>query len=281
MASQSVASVLGPYVTVRVADLGRLDPLVRTGDAKAIHDMRVSARRLKSVLVAYRSAFDPETGKRFRTELDWLADVLGDARDPEVQRLILLELAVTGDDVVQVEAASRALAVAAQERLDAALTSQRYQVLAQELKSLGADPAWTPIADHPAHKFVSHALEGQLARLESRIAAAKPSAPRSTRDERLHRVRKSVKRARYATEAATPVLADKATHLIKQLADAQDVLGAHNDLVATRAHAHAWTDRRADAIDPAVIERLDARVEQSRRDTRSALTTLQGAISRR
>lgn len=279
MASTTAAAVLGPYLAARVADLERLDPLVRTGDADAIHDMRVAARRLKSTLAAYRPVFDSATPRHLRDELDWLADALGQARDNDVQRLILAELVETEVGVAQVDAANRALADRSHASLTAALTSERYRTLAKELEAFIADPRWTPAAHRSAQKTVRRALSKQFARIESRAASAETTTSPARLDERLHRVRKSVKRARYATEAAGSVAGTGAAEFIKGLVAVQDALGAHNDLVVTRSNAHAWTDLGVSAIDGAALVRLDARAQQTRVEAQRAVRSLQKLLA--
>lgn len=277
--SQTAASVLEPYLATRIADVERLDPIVRAGDADAIHDMRVAARRLKSILAAYRSVFDSASARHLRAELDWLADVLGQARDPDVQRLILLEL-VDGDDrAEQVNAANRAMAADAQAALTMALASDRYRTLVKDLQIFSADPPWKPAAHRSARKTLLRALSTQFERVASRVAFAETTTSPARLDERLHRVRKSVKRARYATEAAGSVVG-KGGDLVKALSAVQDTLGTHNDLVVTRANTLAWIDLGVNAIDGAVLGQLDAEAQKTRAEAQRTLDSLHKILAR-
>src|SRR5262249_14590139 len=67
------------------------DPLVRLriplpdGDT-AVHQMRVGCRRLRSDLRTFAPLLDKAWVARLRTELGWIAEVLGGARDAEVLR---------------------------------------------------------------------------------------------------------------------------------------------------------------------------------------------------
>jgi CHAD domain-containing protein len=236
--------------------------------------MRVSTRRLKSTLAAYRSAFDPATGRHLRGELDWLAQTLGHGRDYDVQRDLLRGLVSGADEVAQVEAASRTMAAEARLTLSTALSSARYRVLAEELDSFSASPPWTCAANQPARKLLAASVTREFHRVEVRVAAAETKAPTTVIDDRLHRVRKSVKRARYATEAAAPVLGQKASDLARRLSSAQDVLGTHNDVVVTRASRKAWADLGVTALGREVRSQLDAKARGSRRAARHELKSL-------
>lgn len=268
--SPSAAAVLDPYLATQIEIIDRMHPLARVGDPDAIHDMRVAVRRLKAVLTAYRPVFEPATARQLCAELDWLAASLGHARDHEVQRLILLDVAANEDERAGVDAADRAMAVEARAALSSDLVSARYRGLAEELDRFAANPPWKAAAHRRARKVLVPSLSKQFARVEARVEAAQESG-RSRVDERLHRVRKSVKRARYATEASAPILTPTAAALAHRLADAQDTLGAHNDLVVTRANSDSWLDLAMNALTDDALKRLDVRARKSRSKTRRAL----------
>lgn len=69
-------------------DIDRLltaEPEVRRDAADSVHQMRVATRRLRSILRSYTGLLDPGATNEVRTELAWLAGVLGVARDAEVR----------------------------------------------------------------------------------------------------------------------------------------------------------------------------------------------------
>lgn len=262
-ASPNAAAVLHPYVTTQIGELTSHAPRAVSGDPDAIHDMRVASRRLKSILAVYRRAFTTADSEHLRTELNWLADNLGQARDPEVQRLVLRTLDVDSDTAHALDAAGAVMTRQAQATLVEALESERYQILAKGLTTFGAAPAWTSKAQRPTAKLVPTALRRQLARLDSRIDTAQTTL-RPHADERLHAARKCLKRTRYATEAAVPLWGADAKDLARQLSLAQDALGDHNDLVATRSSAARWSELMAGGLNPSVWETLDRRLQSSR-----------------
>ena len=262
--SPTTAAVLEPYLTTQITAIGRLNPLVRAGDADAIHDMRVASRRLKATLATYGFAFASDRGRQLRDELDWLAEVLGAARDHEVQRSILAEFA----DGPELEIASLALAETTQAALLVALTSERYDALARDLTAFGAEPPWTPEAGEHSTSLLDRSLSRQFRRVTQRVKTARKSSLGSHLDHQLHQVRKAVKRARYATEAAKPVLPSHSAALTDDLSAAQDVFGAHNDLVATRGNERAWAEL---GVGGELWTRLEERLRTSRTGARDAL----------
>jgi len=94
---------------VRVAiqrDIGRIvahEPLVRLRatigrDDTAVHQMRVGCRRLRSDMRTFGALLDRPWASKLRSELKWVADGLGAARDAEVLRARLR--ATAGADVL-------------------------------------------------------------------------------------------------------------------------------------------------------------------------------------
>ena len=68
-----------------MAEIERTDPLIRSGDdPDAVHDFRVAARRMRSVLKSTRALFDEDWLKALRDELRWIAGELAAARDLDV-----------------------------------------------------------------------------------------------------------------------------------------------------------------------------------------------------
>lgn len=276
--SPTVASVLGPYVVTQIEAITENERSVLERDPDAIHDMRVATRRLKSVLLAYRSAFDREARRHLRTELDWLTETLGHARDHDIQRLILRGI-VDDRGAAQVEAADLVMGEDAQADLLAALSSERYRALLEDLDGLRTHPAWTKAAHRPARKVLVKALTKQFARVDSRMADVHPLISTSKLDHRLHRVRKSVKRARYASEAAEPLLSSEGMRLPKRLSEVQDALGAHNDLVVASGRLTTWSEHGVEALGRHAGKTLERQMRASRRQARESLKTLHEIVA--
>ncbi|MDQ1483959.1 MAG: hypothetical protein QOF35_2035, partial [Actinomycetota bacterium] len=119
-------------------------------------------------------------------------------------------------------------------RVVSALDSNRYFRLLDTLENLAVDPPLTLRANKPARKELP-ALVGRASQRVDRAARAVAAAPTAKeRDHALHEVRKSAKRARYASESAEPVAGKSAKRLAKAMMAVQDILGEHQDTVASR-----------------------------------------------
>ncbi len=169
----------------------------------------------------------PEWAEELRAELGWLGDALGPVRDLDVLIAHLLEEAeVLGSpERESLQALFERLEAErdrARTQLLAALRSERYFAL---LDRLEAAAEALPLTD--ADVSLGEIWHAEFVRLRKAVnrLEAEPA------DEALHEVRIRVKRARYATELAEPVLGSHAGELISAAKRLQDGLGAHQDAV--------------------------------------------------
>ena len=72
------------YLDTQTARLGVLDPAVRRDEPDAVHQMRITVRRLRSALQAFTPILSKADTEHLSAELKWLGGVLGEARDVEV-----------------------------------------------------------------------------------------------------------------------------------------------------------------------------------------------------
>ncbi|MGW0180085.1 CHAD domain-containing protein [Nocardia sp. NPDC003345] len=235
------------------ADIERLltaEPEVRADADDSVHQMRVATRRLRSVLRSYKKLLDADAANRMRTELSWLAGLLGVARDAEVrgERFTALLDRFAETDCAALEPTRDRLVRAEQDRyreahariLDA-LDSKRYRAMRRELKSWCKEPPMPKSARKaPADEVFDKVLRADRKRVR-RLIRAEPTAVPAERVELLHDIRKSAKRLRYSCEAAKPTLGDRAADLGARAKHLQTVLGDHRDAVesfeALRARA--------------------------------------------
>jgi CHAD domain-containing protein len=225
----------------QVAELKYRDPLVRHDVPDAVHKMRVAMRRLRSALATLRPFLDRERTEPLRDELKWIAGVLGAARDAEVlhQRLTGLvaeqpvEL-VIGPVQRRIDRELGAAYRTAHERSVEAMQSERYFTLVDRLDALVADPPWTPKASQPVASVLPARVAKDYKRLRRRVSVADQAPDATTRNERLHEVRKAAKRARYAAEAMEPVYGRPAKQFAKAVKRVQSILGDHHDAVVTQ-----------------------------------------------
>lgn len=252
----TAGEVLAPYLAGQVAELARLDPLVRADVPDAVHRMRVAGRRVRAVLGTYRSVFDRRRTAPLRLEVKWLVDELGHARDLEVLRG-RLDLLLDGEDA-RIGAGIDAEHEAAHRAAVEAMTSPRYFSLVDSLRNLAEAPPWSPRAAKPAHKQLRAALLEDVRRLQRAVAEAGRSADVQDRALRLHDVRKAAKRIRYSVEAVVPVFGADAERFAAKLGDLQDVLGEHHDTVVTRLEVLRLAARHPDLAVSAALSELDA-----------------------
>jgi CHAD domain-containing protein len=218
-----------------------LDPMVRLDEHDAVHQMRVAARRLRSTLRSFRDVLAPEDTRGLAAELHWLGGVLGAARDGEVQAEHLeaglgrapVELRL-GPVQARIQGHFASVRAAARTELLAALDSERYFSLLDDLDALLAAPPLTVRAGRSAADTLPAAAKRARRQMDRRMRRAWQAAPGRARNEALHQARKSARRARYASEAMVPVIGGKARRFARQMKRIQSVLGEHQDSVIAR-----------------------------------------------
>ncbi|NKX55325.1 CYTH and CHAD domain-containing protein [Arthrobacter mobilis] len=235
------AAVVLAYLDQQVRALKEQDPLVRQDAEDSVHQMRLATRRLRSALATYRKLLEPDTAGRLRSELRWLAHVLGDARDAAVMQERVAGMLESEDADLVMGPVSRRLEIdLGQSSRDAraavlrALDEERYFRLLDALDALLADPPLTKLGSQPARKVVPKLVQRDLKRLKRAVKAARRAPAGENPDLLLHEARKCAKRLRYAAEAAASVAPKQARRLADAAHEVQDILGGHQDSVVAR-----------------------------------------------
>lgn len=223
-------STLDHYLREHTDALCAAERAVRRGEPEAVHDARVSVRRLRDCLRTFRASFDADLVRSLNTELAWLGEVLGKARDVEVLRRRITEaLRDVPDELILGPVWSELDRYLAKPEADTmaavreALADYRYQQLVNSLRTVLADP--------PSKKALRRAVR-KTGRKVTSAAARASSAPDHA--QALHNVRKKAKRLRYACEAAQPLLGKPAKKVRKRSKRVQRTLGEHHDAVQIR-----------------------------------------------
>jgi CHAD domain-containing protein len=233
--------VLGA-LRAQVEALQASDVGLRTDRPDSVHQLRVAARRLRSILAAYRSVLDRDRTEPLRDELSWFGGELSQARDDEVALAHLRDLVreqppelVLGPVAARLQQADLAAGEAGRRQALATLDDDRYLRLLDSLHDLLDDPPVTPAAADPAPPVLRAAVRTAGKRMRRRLAAAH-RADAGDREEALHAVRIAAKRVRYATEVGVDELGKPAKRLMKTAKKVQKVLGEVQDTVVTREH---------------------------------------------
>jgi CHAD domain-containing protein len=239
--SSRARDVVLAHLRGQVEELIARDRGARTDEPDAVHKMRVATRRLRSALSTYRPLLDREQTDPIRDELKWLGAELGEPRDAEVMRDRISQLAAGQPDELLLGPVHRRIDIemgrrhqTAHAALVKALGKRRYLRLLDTLDDLLADPPFTGKAKRKAKRVLPAMVARATRRVDRAVAEADAATTEEERDLRLHEVRKSAKRARYAAESVAPVFGKPARRLAKRMEKLQEVLGEHQDSVVTR-----------------------------------------------
>jgi CHAD domain-containing protein len=239
-AGSAGAAVLA-YLREQVGRLKTFDPLVRADEPDSVHQMRVTARRLRSTLQSFGQLIPQSQTAQLVGDLKWLGVVLGTARDAEVLadrlersvRETPPEL-VLGPVQARIRKHFAPVQADARKAVLAALDSARYAALVKALDELLAAPPLTAAASGPAGSVLPAEVRPAYRRTARRMRRARHTPPGPDRDMAYHEARKAAKRARYAGEAVSPALGEPAGRFTTQMKQVQTLLGDHQDAIVAR-----------------------------------------------
>lgn len=248
-----------------------LDRAVRADADDAVHQMRVTLRKIRSLLQVSPGSFGLVDDAAILDELRWLAGLLGAARDAEVlQQRYRRALDRLPTELVRGRVTERLVGGAAQRYREglrqslAAMRSARYFRLLDGLDAVVAAPAAGGLDGGAA------SIEAAYRRLHKAARAA--AAGGAGGDDALHRIRKASKRLRYVAAAA-------GTLLVAERAEAvQTLLGDHQDSVVSRAHLIVEADAARAADEDTFTYDLLCRQEEDL--ARRSREQLDGALKR-
>jgi CHAD domain-containing protein len=271
-----VGVLIGNALTKGVARLQRSVGMVEQGKDDAIHQVRVSCRRLRSDLKLFRNLLAGDWVTELRADLAALAQACGEARDLEVIAALVREIATSEDNEEHVDTILTTLTLG----LDRAASGSAEVVLGEAtqdllttLESIAAAPDLKPTADKPCGEVLPELLQSATAKFAQEADKLKPWTP----DDDWHQVRLLAKRVRYAADTSASVFGDEAEATAAQAATYQELLGQHQDHCAA---ADALTAMAADAAaqdDPELsftLGRLTERHRAARRPLREQFLSL-------
>ncbi|CAA0128116.1 putative protein [Mycolicibacterium vanbaalenii] len=233
---EASADPLHRAVAEQIGQLLEWDRALRADSYDSVHQMRVTTRKIRSLLQSSEGSFAITDHEWILDELRELAGVLGVARDAEVlaERFEnalddLPEDNIRGPVRERLVEGAKKRYRSGWKRSLTAVRSPRYFRLLDALEELvAAEPPPTPAGEEPAHANLDSAYK--RVRKAAKAARAAVDDTEADNDEALHRIRKRAKQLRY-TAAATG-----ATKVAERAKAIQSLLGDHQDSVVSRAH---------------------------------------------
>ena len=225
-------------------------PGTRLGeDIESLHQMRVATRRMRAGMDMFASVLPVRAG-RLRAELGWLAALLGEVRDLDIQlgRFDDWTEEMPGDHREALDELADLLAghrVQARRALLEALDSRRYERLVSGLVAMLAQG---PSSRSTAGRAPAVVTMPEL--IEERHRAARKAARRAKRTGAAtdyHRLRIRCKRLRYALEFASGLYDGELKGFVRQMTRLQDALGSMQDaaVASSRLQVIALTEEGA------------------------------------
>lgn len=200
-------------------------------DAAAVHQARVSLRRLRSALTIFKPMLNDGMASGLNTELRWLAAELGAAREIDV-----LISRMTGGPLVDRLAAARMERYA---NARAALNSRRARIAILDTVQWATAGEWLSCEGNQAIRQTSarNLAESVLERLLGKVERRGHNLSKLS-DEKRHQMRKAAKKLRYAADFFSTLYDGRKEHkrhkrFVATLEDLQDRMGDLNDLATT------------------------------------------------
>ena len=245
----------------RLAALSRALPGAQKGDVQAVHQARVATRRIREALPLVARG---RTGKSLKKSVRKLTRALGPVRELDVALMNLDQLRNSGDVSEAAIARLRQLITEERQRVGAEMVRlishfnlEKFQKKAVEAVAHGPEAS-----GRRDPRRVAAAL-GRAARRAEGLRAAIDNAAGIYLPDRLHQVRITVKKLRYALEIAQDLSGSRATTRVRTLKRVQDLLGRMHDLemLIARTRAVQGRSEAANLSLSADLDRLVRRLE--------------------
>ncbi|WP_131498417.1 CHAD domain-containing protein [Kribbella speibonae] len=273
---EAVGVLVGAALAKGARRLEKSVGMVENSEDDAIHQVRVSCRRLRSDLKLFRKLLAGDWATELRSDLAALAQACGEARDLEVIAALVRETATSEDNQEHVDTILTTLTLG----LERAAARSAEVVLGESTKDLlttidavAAAPDLNAKAEKPSSEVLPQLLRSATEKFTQAADKLKPW----TSDDDWHEVRLLAKRVRYAADTSAAVLGDEARTTAAHAATYQELLGQHQDHCAA---ADALTAMAVDAAaqdDPELsftLGRLTERHRAARKPLREQFLSL-------
>lgn len=237
-AEPSAEAAFASYAAPLVDDAIELANAVRQdASPEALHKLRVSLRRLRSLWWAFEPLLDKGENTRQRALYKYLATAAGKTRDWD----ILIELIARDERVAhEMTPTLQAARGGALETSRETLSNADVKHLLQDALSSANKELNTARERVPLQKFVDKRVSASERSLKKRIKRA--SRAKRSNYTAFHDVRKAGKKVRYLLEFFGPVLSGSHKRILKRLKQIQKRFGTLNDIVASEMLLRDNTD---------------------------------------
>jgi CHAD domain-containing protein len=232
--SAGLAAYLGQMVHKRLGQLaGTLDFDEQDDPIEALHDLRVASRRLRAFVKVFEPLLEPSIAAHVGKPLRRVTKAAGELRDIDVQ-MHLIDARMSAQTTDATRAALELLLERLHGRRDAvkAHAKRRLRKVRQSdlnvgvAAALGEVVARLPASSSEAARLAWTLLEPILDDMDAHDRAAGPASP----PDKLHELRISIKKLRYALELVGPLLGEEQRELVKKAESLQELLGTYHDL---------------------------------------------------
>jgi inorganic triphosphatase YgiF len=222
-------------------------PAMLARDGTALHQMRVALRRLRAAMSLFSPVTSDDRVEAIKTELRWLAQELGPARDLDTLILeVIKPLRQQHRNEPGLASISKMFArkrVKCYRQAQAAVQSARFRALVLDTAEWVETGPWSTSDDAlkcayremPIETYAAEQLSHRRKRIRRRGKRIAELGP-----EQLHRLRIQVKKARYATDFFSSLYRSKKSakqcaKVRSSLMQLQNSLGRLNDIVTHKA----------------------------------------------
>ena len=228
-----VSTTRSELLKKQVDQFTRVLHAVEKGDVRALHQARVSSRRMRELVPMLQ--LDQRAARKLGRRLRKVTTRLGTVRELDVLLLLIDELHVSGrrgsGGLGRVGIRVAKGRDEARKRLSSHLPIAEMSRLARKLDKIAAG---LRDAERASSKTAARnwrwAIDARVAGRASRLSAAMADAGALYLPERLHAVRIAVKKLRYAVELSIEAAAERSSQDLRVLKRAQDLLGRMHDL---------------------------------------------------
>ncbi len=224
-------------------------------DPEELHDMRVATRRTRAALSLFEDVL-PVRARHVRTELGWLAGVLGAVRDLDVQ-LERMEGWIKGFPDQDRAALTDLATLLGRQREDArrallaCLDSARYErLVAGFVTMLRQGPSRRSAA---ARAPAGAVVPGLIAARHRSANKAARKAQRSGDADDFHLTRIRVKRLRYALEFVSDIYNKRTAKYLRHVVKLQDALGLMQDARVAAARLQQLATAEGSTLSPTTV----------------------------